>query len=480
MAGVLSFTLGLETSKFLSGLGLASGGIISFAGAMQGLNRIVDGVWSAIERGGALTDLSNRTGESVRNLYQLEEAFKAVGLGSEGVSPMLLRLQRALAGFDESGRKTDELFQSMGIDLQSLKSLDAPQQLERMAGALGKMSKEDASGLASRLFGREGSGAMLQITRDFEAFRKSLGESGESANAVARTAAAFDQIGDTITTIKMKVGGMFAGIAEGAAPVLQKILDFVNSVDWVGIGENIGTMLGGLYKAFEIGELGGLMMQAISAMFDSLPALALAGVQKLGAMLLSAFRTPLVYLQAGIEYAIDQLANNPKVRKLIVGAGGPAAMAWNQIAPAGGQATSWEQIFRERMESGPEFFMPGLGLDEINGAANEALKNALAGMKDAMGPIWARLAELGVGFSLPGLKQPGSGGGGGLDIGGGSGRATDVSEWEKMGLVMRGGGAGNDYARTTADNTRTMVGQIRETNRLLSARGAAMALTGID
>jgi hypothetical protein len=53
-------------------------------------------------------------------------------------------------------------------------------------------------------------------------------------------------------------------------------------------------------------------------------------------------------------------------------------------------------------------------------------------------------------------------------------RKTDVTAWEKMGFVFSGGAVGaTDATRSTANNTRTLVGLARETNDLLRKGGGA-------
>lgn len=471
MAGVLSFTLGLETSKFLSGLGMASGQILSLAGAMQALNRVGGGVWDAIERGGALNDLSARTGQSVGSLFQLQEAFKVAGVSGDAVAPMLLRVQKALGGIGDQGEKTDELFARMGLSMGGLKGMNGPQQIEAIAKALEKMPRDQAANVASQIFGREGFGNIMQIAGDMKGFSASLKETVQQAAMVERTAEAFDLIGDTVGKIKTKVGGLFTGIAEGVAPALQALLDFVNGVDWVGIGQNIGTMLNGLAEAFKMGELGGLLMETFRAAFDSLPGLALAGLQKLGVLMIKAFETPLLYLQAGFDYAIEQMMVNPKVRALMAAStGGASEKILQSLGVQTGDARSFQDVFAERKQTGLEFVMPGLGLDEMEENADKNLNEAWEKFKASFSGVADRIMTLGQStFKTPGKPKKeeeesglGSGKGGGSD---------GLSEWEKMGLVIGGGMSGSDYARSTAENTKSMGVTLRNIERKLAPAG---------
>ena len=201
MAGVLQFALGLETSKFVSGADNALARLTSMIGVGKLLTTVFDGVMGAIDRGGALADLSARTGESVGTLYQLEEAFKIVGSSAEAVPGTIRNIQKSLAGVDESGKKTGTLFAAMGLDMEKLKSMDAAKQIETIGIALNKLSKEQATTAATKIGGREGSAALLMAARDAAGYNQSLKDTAGSASVIQRTADAFDRIGDTITTI---------------------------------------------------------------------------------------------------------------------------------------------------------------------------------------------------------------------------------------------------------------------------------------
>ena len=79
MAGVLQFTLGLEASNFLSQIGVSSSSLLSFAGIAEGVKASFESMFAAMERGASLDALSARTGETVSNIYQLQEALNNEG-----------------------------------------------------------------------------------------------------------------------------------------------------------------------------------------------------------------------------------------------------------------------------------------------------------------------------------------------------------------------------------------------------------------
>lgn len=496
MAGVLSFTLGLEASKFLSTLNLASGQILGFAGAMNGLGRIVEGVWAAIERGGALTDLSNRTGESVRNLYQLQESFKVVGVGGENVAPMLLRMQKALSGVDEAGQSTVDIFGALNIDLSQLRGMDAPRQIATLAQALKSLPREQAVGLASRLFGREGAGNFLQIARDFKGFQESMRDSAASAAVFARTAAVFDDIGDKIATIKMKIGGMWAGIAEGAAPTIKSILNWINKFDWVGLGQKIGGYINAAFRMIRSGELAQFLSLGFQAATQTFANYLHATIAGAAAYLVTVFSNAFKALTAEMN------GDHGLVSKLL------ESFRLDMLGNANGLLGLWDL-------AGSEMHVPGANAKYIERdrlaedywkassevlastdpkAPGRILASTFAGSGKAFADaFWASLAKgdntyikafsdqlnkYKLDFAAAGNQT--KGGDAKFDaIVGKRLKADDVSEWEKMGFVMRGGES-MDYARTTAENTRTANHKLQQIYEVLKSPNPQTSFTGIE
>jgi hypothetical protein len=450
MAGVLSFALGLETSAFASALDAAGSRLIAFIGVGKLAEAVFAGVWAAIERGGQLVDLSNRTGVAVASLYQLQEAFKAVGLDANAVPSVVNRLQKSLSGIGEMGESTKEAFDALGLSMTDLKGMDSAKALQAVVAAMNQLPQGQRLDAAIRIFGRENGQNIVQLSRDTEEFGRVMADSAGEAAVFSRTAAAFDNLGDTIARIKGHVSGMFAGIAEGVVPTLQSVADALKSIDLVAVGQNISTMMAGAFQAFQEGKISVLIADTIifgfQAAVDMMPGI----FGKLGAILLRIFEYPLSYLQAGLEYNIqrflEMVANTP-----LLGA---------SLGLDGFKAQSFDEVFAERQAAGLKFnYGTGeFGIDQVDAAASESMNDGLASVKNRWEGLFGEFADYAsrAPSAAPAESSSTTDATSSVDTaGGGKIKKTDATALERMGFMVNGGAA--DIQRQTANNTRELV-----------------------
>jgi hypothetical protein len=429
MNGVLSFTLGLETSNFLRGLGLASGGILSFAGAFKALQFGLGSFWNAIQDGGRLDDLSKRTGTSVRDLYQLEEAFKMVGLSADQVPSMILRMRQALGGVDEAGNRTDKAFAALGISMEDLAKVDAPKQFEMLSEALNN-SGSNADSLAKMLFGREGAGNMMQLARSSDDVAQSFKDTASAAERMQRASGVFDSVGDGLQRLKTALNGFWIKLAADAAPVLQ----------W---------MVSSLTKVFEEGALFQLIVDSFKFAFETVLDFAPAVFAKLGSMMLNEMRTPLVALQSMLEYYLMKPFENAFKWMSAMEAysrGGIWAAVADYAKSERYGSSSFEEIFARNMKTGPRFNLGNgeFGLEDISKQADEAIQKALQKLK-------ARFPSLKLDPFNPNRNNNLDN-----DLTSNKNAGKEASVLEKMGFIMHGGGTGSrveNLLQRIVDNT---------------------------
>ena len=520
--GVLQFSLGLTAGGFLGvldkaragvgglaksalslpGLGATIGGTIA---SISSLQAVIGGVFSAIEKGAALEYLSKRTDTSVASLYELQKGFKAVGLDADQVGPMIFKMQKALGGVNEYGEDTRSVFFRLGLSLEDLKRMNAPQQIAKIGAALGKLNSSSAASAAGSIFGREGAANMIQLSHSTDDFAAAMIKAQHDAELFQRNAETFRKLSNSLDQIKNKTNTLFAGMAEGAAPAIQMIVDQLNNIDLSGVGQQIGKIFTAFTEAFREGRLTELIGLSLKTGFEIGLDYAPAVFEKLGYLLLNIFETPLEYLQAGMTFVIENamegwgkledifhrivnilaagiewglqklmlgLSKIPKLGKAL-GLEGYQADSFENILKGMNDATpkvdrfkadSWSTIIADEKKNGVKFNVGTgeFGLGDINKDADQRLAEARRKMKELSQPLLAMVDGLVARAPKSKASTTPSGQHGGEDLSPTKSQyKPEYTSLEKMGFVM--GMAQRNPMKRTED----LLGQILEVNRKL-------------
>jgi len=480
MAGVLQFTLGLETSKFLSELGLASHEILSFAAVGEGLHKVMDKVFESFERGAALEHLAKRTGESAGKLYQLEEAFKAVGGSGESLPGMIFMMQKALGGVSEMGENTSDVFHKLGLDLDELKKAGPAEALGKIMERMGGLSQDSAAKASSMLFGRMGAAQAVQMSRSPQEFKEAFADAARQADIFERAGAAFAKIHRTIDAIKREFVGFWAGLAEGAAPAVQSILDWLRKIDLTSIGKQIGAVLGEIIEAVRSGEITTLITEAFQAAFEQVGNYAMRMFNGVGA----AFLTRISQVVSEIPELFGVIA--PAITTILTSSLKMFAanfnstlsdlsreLGSNKLAMVFARRSSaWAGSAGKDSDDASKTAKAGIGRIIAGTVADagevaEAFKTAWGETgspfgNDATAKLQAHLAKLG--SRLGSATASGEHGGGeeNIDFGKGLTHRTEGNAFEKMGFNMGGaGGPIQDVVKNTG-RTADAIDQLRE------------------
>ena len=327
-----------KTAAVVAGAGL------SIAGAMHGVK-------SAIQLGGELSDLAAQTGETAGDVLVLRQAFMDAGISAQMLPTSLALLSKSLSGVSEDGQSTKEVFARMGLDINKLRSMGAAEQFDQIGKAINKLpAQADKAAAAMKIFGRSGA-PMLRLFDDPKAFETARASLGSMPDVVDKTNLQFDKIGDAFGRLSTKISGLWSGVLIAFIPVMERISDWLDSIDLAGIGVKIGAVFSVLAEMFSDGSLGQLLSTALiaglqhavnflsrastafvnglSAYLVSLPQIlgklfgmlgdrnfwmglvnvAIGAFETLGSVLLRIFVAPLSYLGAGIDVLINKLFN---------------------------------------------------------------------------------------------------------------------------------------------------------------------------
>jgi hypothetical protein len=223
----IEYELGLSTKDFLGALKQAAGGLSGLAGAFGvtlSAGAAFAGVLNEIQRGASLDDLSKRTGESVDSLFKLQRGFTLAGISAGSVPTVLYQMQKALAGVNDEGDSTKNIFAAMGMDADVLKGMSGAQSIQAITAALSRMDRASASLAASKIFGRMGAQDMLQLARNSDDFAEGMERAADAASLFTANAGRFDKLSDLMTNLKAHVNDLFLNAAVPSAKIATALI----------------------------------------------------------------------------------------------------------------------------------------------------------------------------------------------------------------------------------------------------------------
>lgn len=459
MGNVLQFALGIETAEWMHGLTEGGEKLAEFLGVVETGEHILEKFNETLHEGANIFSKSFALGATSGQLYQLGEAFKAVGLEVGEVEPLSFRLQKALTGLSDAGERTEMAFGRLGLNMREIRTLDPTDQILAVSNAMKGLGQNQQNTIASIIFGgRGGAASFLQIARQGDDFADAMKRAQEDAKIWHEVAGGFRKILTTVGEIEAHWNALWANTLSGFVRPLQAVLDTIEQFPWAKIGHMAADAFGGMFKAFEQGKLALLIGDYIETGFKVGTIFALdffvrLGVEsdifamKFGVVLIKAFEGPIEFFQAGLEKAIQDGMENlgaiPGIGKV--------------LGLSGFHAQSFDDIYDNHKKDGASLF--GLSPEQLNAAANmfadtgrkRSNKNLERDAEQAKGLIGALLGR------WPALEKMGDEA---------ERKKTDndgtllgnykpqVTQYEKIGLILNTVSGGNsDYAKRTSEST---------------------------
>lgn len=266
----------LRLQRGVAGLFVAFNGL-QVAG--QAIGAQFDQVKKAFDLGGELNDLSARTGIAVGDLAVLRLEFANAGKSAEDVGPAIAKMQKSLA----EGKGAD-LIQKMGISMDELKSKTPTEQFHTLGNAISDLQNPlDRAQAATAIFGK--SGAELLSVFAGGNFGEAAAQLGGQAEILQRDAALFDDVGDKLNLVGVKVQGFFVGVADKVAPVLKPLLDRMATMDFSSWGQQIGDVVAFLIQTISDGSLGSILFTSAKIALSNAANFALGILTSLGRIL---------------------------------------------------------------------------------------------------------------------------------------------------------------------------------------------------
>jgi hypothetical protein len=271
MAATVTARLALDSSGFTAGLTKAQAALgklgaigvpvlaAGFAAATAAAVGLAAGVKNVLDIGGALSDLSTRTGIAAGELRVLQEAFKQNGLSAEQVGPAVNKLQRALVEAGQKGGEVARTFDGLGLNLDQLRGMNAADQFQAIGAAINALPDPAARAAAAmQIFGRSG-GELLTLFANSGALTQAATTVGAQAELLTKNANMFDQASDILGSVGTKLEGFFVGVADQIVPAIMPLLEAANSIDLASIGQDLGQAIAFALTAITSGQIGNLL-----------------------------------------------------------------------------------------------------------------------------------------------------------------------------------------------------------------------------
>jgi hypothetical protein len=185
-----------------------------------------------VEAAGALHELSQRTGATVRLLSILRFAGEQSGVSAQMIAQGFRGLSMSLGQLRDGNEKAVEAFARLGLSAESFRGLSVDQAFLKVVDAMSRM--EDGFGkaeTAQRVFGRSGS-MLLPLLEDiadrgFAAISREAAEAGAVIDG--KTAKAADAFTDSLTRLKATLGGLVREILMPMLPFLTSFVEILTT-----------------------------------------------------------------------------------------------------------------------------------------------------------------------------------------------------------------------------------------------------------
>jgi hypothetical protein len=264
-SGVINVFRGF--GSIIGKVGIALGGLGISLGALDRFFKI--GITSAIELGDSMKNLSARTGASIPFLFDMQKLFKNSGISADYAGNAMLNMQRALSGVNADGEPTNQMFERLGLSVESLMAM-SPENAFKAIGTsianLGSASEKTAASFA--IFGRQG-GGLKAVFKD-PAFAQLGGNFSQLGLTLAKNADNFSKISSKLRDSGSFFRGFFVEMAGAVAPSILELFKLFEGGDKLsGFGKKLGDQIAfgvnALVGAFRSGKI----LDLLKATFDS-------------------------------------------------------------------------------------------------------------------------------------------------------------------------------------------------------------------
>jgi hypothetical protein len=252
----------------------------------------------ALNMGGRINDLADRTGLAVDRVLLLERAFQNAGVGADSLGPILNKMQKALVDAEDGTSKAAYAFADLGLSLSQLRGLSPEEQLRTIGKAIAAIpDPAQRAATAMEIFGKSG-GALNQVFANFdeeiETAKRQLGSLPEIMKAGSSQ---FDRISDNLVVVGGKFIEFAAGLIDKVKPALDAVTTALSMIDAAGIGQEIGEFFVGAGEGMKMFQKAvdefkvGNFSEGFKAAFEAIKMQAMETANSVYTKLVAAFKT---------------------------------------------------------------------------------------------------------------------------------------------------------------------------------------------
>jgi hypothetical protein len=273
---------------------------------ISGLIKVKDGIVDAINLQEAVGRLRRETGLAIPTLSAFKEGGEEVGTEFSEMSTSLGKFSQNFYEAMTVGGSAAQTFRTMGVELRNLDG-SARDINDVMAETVRWFSAQEAgaqkSKFATELFGKSGRDLIPVLDGVQSRIDETRAGGGLFSEGSVRQATEFNrrlrEIGDRFEEI-------FAKIAYRLIPVMNDLLNQIDRIDFGKIGDSLAGTVAAVGQAFRDGTVSDLVGDALKLGVDTFLAYLPSALERMGRMFLKAFETPLVWLQARMEFIFQQ------------------------------------------------------------------------------------------------------------------------------------------------------------------------------
>lgn len=246
-AGKAFIELGIKDT-YTAGLKAASANLKSFGAGMATVGAAIAGAGVAItapllgalqhfaDVGGALDDMSQRTGISAAALAELGHAADMSGTNIEGVEKGIIKMQKTLGEAAEGSAAARDAIHGLGLSMEDLQGMSPDEQFEKLATTIAAIEDPTEKATAAMsVFGKSGT-SLIPLFNDIERLREEarnlgLAPDDKTVQAAAELGDAFDRVKASVGAVVFQIGSALASSATKAADLITSVVVSVNG--WV-------------------------------------------------------------------------------------------------------------------------------------------------------------------------------------------------------------------------------------------------------